>query len=207
MTNELKQLGEKWEWSGKELEFAGFGAPLHIINGMSAGIYRPNISDKCCTKARVKQNIYAQHDLQLRESFDNSGMTEEEVEDLLGWAPRIAENTSLLGSGEIPIVCFTDEIKKKVENKLSETAMKLVNRLTDRMKCLPILEAAVEAFVGDFSWVEFKFEDEAKYRLQGVFKELSGYQKESFDFMGYLVYLRIVKRITSLNPLKKTSEN
>ena len=140
----------------------------------------------------MKQNIYANQDSQLRESFQSAGMTEEEVEILLGWAPRIAETASLQGSGEISIVNFTEEIRKRVENKLSDTAQKLESRLTERMKCLTILDAAVQAFAGDFSWVENDFEEEAKNRLKIVFKEIRGYQKESFEFNdsfpGYLIY-------------------
>ena len=54
MTEKLKQLSEKWEWSSKELEFAGFGSPLNIIDGIAQGIYVPHISSKCCMKAKVK---------------------------------------------------------------------------------------------------------------------------------------------------------
>ena len=90
-------------------------------------------------------------------------MTEEEVDDLLGWTPRLAENTTFQGSGEIPVVGFNEEIRKGVENKLSDTAQKLESRLSVRMKCLPILEAAVQAFAGDYYFcVENDYEDEGK---------------------------------------------
>lgn len=211
MTAELRQLGEKWEWSAKELEFAGFGAPFNIINGLSQGLYKPNISSNCCTRARVKQNIYAKQDMQVRDNFQDAGMTEEEVDELLGRAPRIAENSSLQGSGEIPIVGFTEEVRNSVEIKLSEVAQKLEIRLTERMKCLAILETAVEAFSGDFSWVENDFEEEAKKRLNAVFKEISISQREKFEFnecfTGYLIYLTFVKRRLTLNPQVKSLED
>ena len=54
------------------------------------------------------------------------------------------------------------------------------------------------------------FEEEAKSRLKCVFKEIRGYQKETFEFndcfTGYLVYLRFAMHITSLNPQIKTLE-
>ena len=84
-------------------------------------------------------------------------MTEDEVEDLLGWAPQIAKNSLLQGSGEIPIVGFSEEIKAKVENQLSNAAKDLESKFREIIKCFPILEASVQAFGGDFSWVKNEF--------------------------------------------------
>ena len=138
-------------------------------------------------------------------------MPQVEFDNLLGWAPRIAENSSLQGSGEIPDVGFTEEIRREVEIKLSEVAQQLDSRLTERMKCLSILEAAVQAFAGDFLWVVDDFEEEAKRRLNNVFKEISSYQQETFEFnecfTGYLIYLRFIELRKSLNPQVKTLEN
>ena len=45
-------------------------------------------------------------------------MTEEEVDNLLGWTPRLVENTSFQGSGELTILGFNEEIRKGVESNL-----------------------------------------------------------------------------------------
>ena len=63
----------------------------------------------------------------------------------------------------MPILGFNEEIRKGVESKLSDTAHKFESWLSKCMKCLPILEAAVQAFAGDYySLVENDNEDEAK---------------------------------------------
>ena len=72
---------------------------------------------------------------------------------------RLAENTWFQGSGEIPILGFNEKIRKGVESKLSDIAHKLESWLSERMKCLPILEAAVQAFAGNFSWVDNDYKD------------------------------------------------
>ena len=38
--------------------------------------------------------------------------------------------------------------------------------LSERLECLPLLEAAIKAFAGDFSWVENDYEDEAKKKTK-----------------------------------------
>ena len=47
------------------------------------------------------------------------------------------------------------------------------------MECLSNLEAVVQAFAGDFSWVVYDYKDEVKNRLNCVSKEISGYLRES----------------------------
>ena len=52
------------------------------------------------------------------------------------------------------------------------------SQLSERLECLPLLEAAVQAFEWDFSWVENDYEDEGKKktnRLKWIFKEISEY--------------------------------
>ena len=84
----------------------------------SQGTYKPHISPRCCTWAKVQQNIYVNQDFQRKENFPDADMTEEEVDDLLWWTPRLAANTSFQWLGEIPIVGFNEEIRKNVESKL-----------------------------------------------------------------------------------------
>ena len=78
-------------------------------------------------------------------------------------------------SGDIVIEGFTDDVKKKVEKKLSRIAKKVRTALKERTKHLQVIEHSVRAFSKQNSKVltsSDNFESEAKERLSGVLESL-----------------------------------
>ena len=175
LTNELEKLEEEWVWWSDPFELCGFGIPSVIINGMSKGVYKPATSEGRIKKAKLRHNIYAKEALLQEELFTGLGLDEDEVRELLTWTPKLAEKSSLKESGDIVIEGFTDDVKKKVEKKLSRIAKKVRTALKERTKHLQVIEHSVRAFSKQNSKVltsSENFEIEAKERLSGVLESL-----------------------------------
>ena len=101
------------------------------------------------------------------------------------------------GCGEIVVEGFTQEIRKKVKNNLSDIAKKLKTSLTNRMKHLQVVEDSAKAFSMK-NCIELikaeEFQDDAKERLLlSVSNSSIAVTLDEF-LPGYIMFLKFVKR-------------
>ena len=165
---------------------------------MSEGVFKPQISEGRAKRARIKVNIFAKEAQQLDTSLLEKGLDEDEVNNLLDWSSKIAEETNFNGSGEIVIEGFSCDVKEKVESNLSEIAKKLKTSLTNRMKHLQVVEESVSAFsikkCLELTKAE-DFMDEARGRLCRVFDSANA-NGLGFTFeeclSGYVMFLKFI---------------
>ena len=201
LINELQDLSQKWTWQKEQLNFSCFGKPFEIMSEMVLeGLYKPKTSKSSCTRSQVKHSIYEKRACEIRQSFQEQGMEEEEVDELLHFNSQIETSDISNSNNEIPIEGFTIENKEKVEQQLSSVAHDLEKNLKERVKNLKMIEAALQAFGGSFQWLCDSLdldESEANNRLKALFESM-GTKAESFCFddcfVGYLIYLKFIQK-------------
>ena len=135
----LEQLGKGWTWSEEEMVLAGFGAPRAIIDGLLSGIYQPKVKKWTATRTQIHHSIFRVEHNRQEHNLMSTGITDEEMEEVLNWRPMAAENESSerVSSGQIPVEDFNESKKMKVEEHLSSLASSLHQRLSNRLMILP----------------------------------------------------------------------
>ena len=201
LEEKLENLGKNWVWENKNLKFAGFGSPATIIQDLFNGIYHPYISSKAAVRSTVQKNISR---TELQKQQDNilaTGMTEQELQDLLNWNPPVAAQAVGADTGEVPVIGFQDQHLNQVETHMKKLAKSLHTQLSERLKIWPLLLSAMEGFAGDLDWVDddAHFEEDAKEKLKDILGDLTGEAKNEFQFQScfpaYQVFLKFARQM------------
>jgi hypothetical protein len=181
------------------MKLAGFGSPSDIIKDLLAGTYQPRIKPGSIKRSSILHNIWRKDYLRQEQNILATGISEEDMEEVLNWTPVLPENEEYDGSGEISVEGFDEKIKKEVELHLQSLAAHLHERLGDRLKILPLNQSSMAAFGGNLLWVESEtWKDQAWEKLEKVFDDLTGVAKDGFEldscFPPYLMFLKFSSR-------------
>ena len=202
LDDELEELSKCWVWSKEDMKLAGFGRPNDIIQDLLSGIYKPRVKPGCTKRSNTIHSIYRKEHRRQQDNLLSSGISEEEMEDILNWAPILAENDEFDGSGSFAVAEFGVSCKKQVETHLQGLAQHLHERLGARLKILPLTLSSLEAFGGNLEWVNpdrasTSWHGEAKTRLKAVFEDLVGLAKDDFEYDScwpiYVVFLSFAR--------------
>jgi hypothetical protein len=200
LDDELEELSKCWVWRKEDMKLAGFGRPSDIIQDLLSGTYKPRVKPGCTKRSNTIHSIYRKDHRRQQENLLSSGISEEEMEDILNWTPILAENDEFDGSGSFAVVGFDESSKKQVETHLQGLAKHLHERLGARLKILPLTLSALEAFGGNLEWVNSdsdSWHEEARTRLEAVFEDLVGLAKDDLDFDScypiYVAFLRFAR--------------
>ena len=170
LDDELEELSKCWVWSKEDMHLAGFGRPDDIIQDLLSGIYKPRVKPGCTKRSNTIHSIYRKEHRRQQDNLLSSGISEEEMEDILNWTATLAENDEFDGSGSFGVDGFDESSKKEVETHLQGLAKHLHERLGARLKILPLTLSSLEAFGGNLDWVNTNraitsWHEEAEVRL------------------------------------------
>ena len=76
-------------------------------------------------RSRINQRIYRNEHSRQEENLLATGISEDDLEEILNWTPEVVENDDSVGSGEITVENFDEDAKKEVENCLKSLAARL----------------------------------------------------------------------------------
>ena len=205
LESQLEALAQQWSWFDDSLKFGRFGAPSVIVQDLLNGKYKPYIESSSAARSIVGPNIYRQEWRKQQQNIIATGMSIEDISDLLNWDPPVTPLGSSGESGEIPVEGFTARSLENVQLHMQNLARELHHQLGRRIKMWPLLVSALEGFGGDLSWAddENKFEENSCEKLFAILSDLTGPSRDLYAMdsclPAYKVFIKFARDLIKNN--------
>ena len=173
MCADLKDLSDEWKWPNEDLKLAGTGHPMHIIQNLEKGIYKPHLSQAVKIDATRRINVQIHENERFRDSIAD---VDDTVQDLLKLNCNKV-TTSDLNIPEIPVTGFEAQDRNEVENKLKNLCGNLVKAFNERVKVPKLIKDSITCFATD----NVHNEHEQANQLQQIVNEIKGPKAEYFQ--------------------------